>query len=118
MLAFLDLKRTGVERTATDAMFYFRWQRGLQYGRPVKKVFLPWEPRNDRPQRVIYRSRRLARVRHDDGDYRGLVKILNFETGQKLSWALNEEGPTYIADILLSDRYVAVVTGKRYTPTT
>lgn len=64
------LESLGIEDTdipATEAMTYFRWQHGLQYARPIKKVFLRWPDAQRKPTAVTYCSRRLySRVRSDE----------------------------------------------------
>lgn len=90
----------------TDAKAYFRWQHGLQYGQPVKRIFLPWTEPPRVPNEIAYHSRRL--VCHNEGVKK--VEMLDLETGQRSAWVEEDAGEDEDwEELLTSDRYVALL---------
>lgn len=99
-LALLDMK--GTEISATDVMAYFRWYGGLKYGKPVKKMFLPWpEGRIRLEQRIEIYSRRLY---YHEWKKR-VVGMLDLETRKRRLWPANDN--TYF-EFFASDRYLLI----------
>ncbi|KAL1996816.1 hypothetical protein VTN49DRAFT_7681 [Thermomyces lanuginosus] len=103
-LAFLNIDRADIP--VTDAKAYFRWQHGLQYGQPVKRIFLPWTEPPRVPNEIAYHSRRL--VCHNEGVKK--VEMLDLETGQRSAWVEEDAGEDEDwEELLTSDRYVALL---------
>ncbi|KAL1993228.1 hypothetical protein VTN49DRAFT_3177 [Thermomyces lanuginosus] len=88
-----------------NAMVYFRWQHALEYGRPVKKLFLPWsKPLMPFDSRMVsYHSRRLFyQAGHSDR-----VEMLDLETGERLLCP-QELSEHTTPEFRVSDYYVVV----------
>lgn len=97
------------EHAKAEAMFYFRWLYGLEFARPVKKVFLPWLQFEGKINQIVYHSRRLCyAISERDG---AKVVMLNLETGRRSVWA-NDAGH-YLQEVILSDRYLVIVSYAR-----
>lgn len=99
------------DEVAADAMTYFRWQHGLQTGRPQEDIF-PWSEPQREPFDIWYHSRRLF---NDTTPGDGL-EMLDLGTGEKSTW-IGEEALIDSCEILVSDRYVAVQHDSRYEAT-
>lgn len=98
--------------SASDAMKYFRWQYGLQCGRPVRKSFLSWpSDLAERPAEVCYSSARLCYRFHTNN-----VQILDLRTGKISIWTEEDAGDIADWEIRVSDSFVVLLTGstKRY----
>ncbi|KAL1973068.1 hypothetical protein VTN31DRAFT_6610 [Thermomyces dupontii] len=53
-LAFLNTKeKENALLSAPDVNTYFRWRHGLEYGKPVRKIFLPWPQSSLKPAKVF-----------------------------------------------------------------
>ncbi|KAL1992107.1 hypothetical protein VTN49DRAFT_4139 [Thermomyces lanuginosus] len=102
-LTFLNIENTEV--SAAEAITYFEWHHRLQYGRPVKKMSLPWTRRPGWDDDVSYHSRRLCyRMKRAVG-----VEVLDLETGEKSSWTVDKEFANNDWKLRLSDHYVLII---------
>lgn len=110
-LEFLNID--GSDVSAAEEMTYFRWQHGLLYGEPVKKLFLPWPVTPSMPETISYRSRRLCYRMKNARE----VELLNLESGEKLIWTGSERLVNDHWDLRVSDRYAVIIAG-RYANTT
>ena len=108
-LRFLDLAPEETNVDVAKATSYFRWQHGLQCGRPVKEIIGHCRPTIfSHPCEIMYHSRRLCYK----GGYLGYpfhdkVCMLDLETGERSTWANSYERGIYSFE--LSDRYLIVL---------
>lgn len=100
-LAFLNVE--GIDETSVDATDYFRWQHGLQSGRPVKKLFLPWTESELGVSDIWYHSRRLFYRTFAAND----LEMMDLVTGER-SKLVKEEELNADVEILISDCHVIV----------
>lgn len=103
-LIFLGLDQEGVKTdiTVTSRMRYIGWRHCLEQVRPLKKIFLPWPAHfSSESNTVRWHSRRLFY----DVPGRGEVEMINFETGEKSTWAA---GSTEEIKAWVSDRYLII----------
>ena len=111
-LAFLSMESTDV--ASADVATYFRWRHGLQCGRPVKKIFLPWSRRESiMPADFVYHSRRLF--------YRSLygyeIEMLDLETGRRSTWVEEDAQHEGLFRLLASDCYAVTFGDNGYEDT-
>ncbi|KAL1997556.1 hypothetical protein VTN49DRAFT_87 [Thermomyces lanuginosus] len=104
----LDLKGTNVP--IDNANRYFQWHHRIQYGRPIKKIFLPWTAESTlspvTARGITYHSRRLCYFIRSDQD----IYILNLETGERSTYSRGYGNIwTMIKGTALSDRYLVEV---------
>lgn len=74
---------------ADDVMAYFRWRHSLEYAKPVKRVFLPFDESRKGRTDILYDSRQLC----FGSLYANTLETLNLETRRRSRFNGNGMGP-------------------------
>ncbi|KAL1976132.1 hypothetical protein VTN31DRAFT_2414 [Thermomyces dupontii] len=101
-LAALGLEATNVK--STNPMTYIRWLHGLEFARPVRKLFIPLFPTPQNCEYIAYHSRRLCYIMPD----RNNLAMLDFETGKRSIFSKDTGGILLPSDCLIAILFVAL----------
>lgn len=79
-------------------MTYIRWLHGLEFARPVRKLFIPLFPTPQNCEYIAYHSRRLCYIMPD----RNNLAMLDFETGKRSIFSKDTGGILLPSDCLIA----------------
>lgn len=108
-LLFLGVE--GTDDAAANAMNYFKWRHGFQYGRPFENMFLPLHGMQRVPDSMTCCSRLLFLSNSNK------VEILDFEAGEKSIFTNGDAEHVWIKKLYASDRYLAAIVSPIYENT-